>query len=119
MKLAPLSKEERITMMINDLAHLKGLGSDETLMIQLAIDEGLASSSAAAAMLRNMDEHRDEYTHTGFAALFRVLRGIGDKSQGSLIGRFLEDSDDWVAHYAQQVFGSVQSGLRCQYAAGF
>lgn len=112
MRLAPLSRAERIATMVSELAHKKALRSEEDYEMQLLIDEGLPAGAAIAAQLREMDKHRDQYTHAGFAALFRVLQGIGDASRAPLIEPYLHDADTWVSYYADQVLPDIKKGIK-------
>jgi hypothetical protein len=118
-RLARMPQEGRLPWMINELANKKKIGKNEGYLLQLAVDEGEAASQAAGSKLREMDANREQYTYTGFSALFDVIRGVGDKRQTSLIAHFLNDQDTWIAYYAQQVYPSVKKGLGKQYAVGY
>lgn len=97
-------------------------------MLQLAIDEGLPASRYAAAKLLEMDKHRQQYAktvegktyiHAGFASLFRLIAGVGDKAQLPVIEHFLHDTDGYIGYYAKQVHGQVAKGLRSSWAVGY
>ncbi len=118
-KLAVMPKAARVPWMINELAHKTILHKEDALLTQLAVDEGTSSSQQVAIKLTEMDAQRDQYTYTGFSALFDVLRGIGDSRQAPTVEHFLNDKDTWVAYYAQQVYPDVKRGLRRQYAIGY
>ena len=57
-RLAPLSHLQRIAWLINDLAQIKMYGMNAYYEVQLAIDEGIDASNAAAAKLKVMDVQR-------------------------------------------------------------
>lgn len=98
-RLAPLSQELRLSWLINDLAHKKTLGANDSYEMQLAADGGTDASHLAMSKLWEMDNRRDVYIHTGFAALFEVLDAIRDKDQGPIFVHFAHDRDPFVAHY--------------------
>lgn len=116
MRLAPLSPSERLRTMIQELAHKTALRAEDDYEIQLAINEGPIASRSAAAELRKMDMDRAGYNqvnnHAGFAALFRIIQGVGDKGQAPVIEHFLHDSDTWVVYYAQSVYDDVSNGVK-------
>lgn len=119
MRFASVPKAERARRMIDELARKQRVGTDERLLIQLAVDEGLAASQAAAVKLQEMNRQRDQYKHTGFSCLFRVLHGVGDRKQAELVEQFLNDQDSWVAHYANITHPHIKRGMRVQYASGY
>ncbi|MDQ2730902.1 MAG: hypothetical protein M3Y56_04520 [Armatimonadota bacterium] len=80
-QLASLPKGQRVAWLVQDLAHAKGQSETESFEIELAADEGLPVSRAAALQLQEMVKHRDQYTFNGFANLSVLMRCIGDKSQ--------------------------------------
>jgi hypothetical protein len=118
-KLAPLNKSERVAWLIDELSNKKSLGKNEYILRQLAIDEGLAASRAAASMLQQMSGHWEVYAHTGFAALFHVIDGVGDKEQAPVLEKFLTGAPPQVIACAQQAYPHIVKGQRTQYAAGF
>ena len=85
MRLAPLSDSERLETMINELAHKENLVPSDRYEIQLAADEGLAASQAAAVKLREMMMQTDQNPRTGFTALVRVISATGDQQQRPLV----------------------------------
>ena len=111
-RLAPLSHNERITILITELANKRVLRMEDDYELQLAINEGTSAIPAIAAKLNFMASHRDEYSNIGFAALFRVLGGIGLPSSASLIGSFLHDKDNSVAYYADQNYRDIGRGIK-------
>lgn len=115
MRLAPLSRQDRLRTLIQELSHKTVLKNEDDFEIQLAINEGLAASRAAAAELRKMDMHREQYDqvkhHTGFTALLRVIWGVGDQDQAALIEHFTTDTNASVAHSANIVYQDVKNGV--------
>jgi hypothetical protein len=119
MRLAPLSKPERISIMIQDMMHKKkwsALDNDET---QLLDDEGLDASHAAAAQLKLMEQHRANFIAEDYETLFGVLHNIGDKEQAPLIAHFKSDADPIVAEYADRVYGSIADGIKTRIVYGY
>ena len=123
MKYAAVPRALRAQQMVDDLAKSGGNGT----LLQLAIDEGLPASHAAAKKLMEMDKHREQYAHTlngetyvhpGFASLFRLIAGVGDKEQLPLIEHFMKDKDGYIVYYATQVRGQVMKGMRRIWASG-
>jgi len=123
MRFAPLSHQERIAALVQELSRKTVLKAGDLYEIQLAINEGLSGSQAAAAELRKMDTHREQYNqigyHSGFSALFDVISGVGDKDQAPLIEHFTHDKDSWVAHYASIAYNNVRSGIPRQPICGY
>jgi len=115
MRLAPLARQNRLHVLIQELSHKIVLKNEDDFEIQLAINEGPAASQAAAAELRKMDTHREQYDqvshHTGFTALLRVIWGVGDQDQVALVEHFTHDSDSSVAHSANIVYRDVKNGI--------
>ena len=121
MRLAPLSRQERIAAMIHDLTHQTSriwspLDNDET---QLLDDEGLDASHAAAAQLKLMDQHQADYKSTAFGAMFSVLNNIGDKEQAPLVAHFKSNSNPTVAEYADRLYDSIADGNQTRIVYGY
>lgn len=119
MRLAALSQSQRMNTMIEELAKTSIETSDEPYETQLLADEGFPATQAVAAKLHEIDKRRDEYSSHGFAALFNVLRGIGDQGQTGLISQFQHDTDGVVANYANQVYYDVRDGRRFVFKADY
>lgn len=102
-KLAGLSDEQRVEWLVTDLAHQKVVANDQNCEQQLTADEGLLASRAIGKQLREMDQHRDVYSRAGFAALFEVLRAIGDPEQAWVFPHFAKDANGFIALYAKEV----------------
>ncbi|MDQ2686277.1 MAG: hypothetical protein M3Y28_00245 [Armatimonadota bacterium] len=118
--LASLPTQERVNRIVEYLAHLRVLTSGEYYPMQLAINEGTFASRAAAAKLEEMRGKRDQYpSDIGFAALFRLIRGGGDKEQAPIVAQFLNDSDSGVAYYADQSLPYIQGGIPYTYRPGY
>lgn len=118
MRLAPLSHRKRIAWLINDLAQKTILKGPENFEVQLAIDEGIDASNAAAAKLKEMDGKRDKFSSCGFVVLFDVLDGVGDKAHIPLIKHFVADKDGIIANSAG-AHGGVAGGSRFQYVMAY
>jgi hypothetical protein len=118
-QLAPMNRDQRVSWLVNELANKRSLTGDDRCVLQLLIDEGAVASQAVASKLQNMAITPEKYSSIGFCALFRVLRGIGDKDQAPVIARFLKGFGPSIAYYADQVYSDVSRGLRSQYASGF
>lgn len=123
MKYAAIPKAQRAQRMVDDLAKIGVDGAS----LQLAIDEGLPASRYAARKLMEMDKNRNQYAiesggqtyyHAGFASLFRLIAGVGDKEQLPVIQHFLHDRNGYIACYATQVHGQVKLGMRKQWEPG-
>ena len=109
--LAPLTSQLRIASLIDLISSLKVLKWDDDSTLQLAIDEGLPASKAAVARLQLMAADPERYHYIGFAALFEVIRGAGDKDSAPVIEAFLPHPNRWVRHYAAQVLPDVKAGI--------
>lgn len=118
-RLAALTPQERIDLLVNELSAKRVLRGDDYHIIQLAIYEGLPAAQAVAVKLKEMDGQRDKYTYIGFAALFYVLHGISSKEQLPLIEKFSTDSNKWIAHYAQYAYRDMSKGVPGQEAIGY
>lgn len=129
-QIAPLSSRQRVDWLINELSNKRVLTGHDFYLEQLAADEGKAASRAAAAKLKEMDQHRERYAdmtgrndgqmyHTGFSALFDVVRSVGDTEQEAVIAHFLNDKEKWIAYYAHQVYGSVKAGIPWKWRIGY
>lgn len=118
-KLAGMSHKERIAWLVNDLAQKKiWKGADYLYEIQLAVDEGLDASNAAAAKLKEMDGQRTKYPANGFSGLLYILDGVGDKTQTPLVRHFVNDKDQSISNTAAGR-GGVSQGHGNQYMAGY
>ena len=121
MRLASLSKEERIATMIFDLTHKISpvwtpLDNDE---VQLLTDEGQPASRAAAAQLVVMEQNRQSYKSTAFGAMFSVIANVGDRDQAPLVKHFKADPDPIVAEYADRLYDSIAKGHESRVVHGY
>ena len=122
LKYAPLDGRHRVRQIIDDLAKPK----ENTPLLQLAIDEGLPASRAAADKLADIEANRENYAvviegrtyHPGVMSLFRLIAGVGDKDLAPLLEHFTHEHDD-IATYAYQELGEVRRGLRSQWGVGY
>jgi hypothetical protein len=55
-------------------------------------------------ILREIDEPM------GFAALFRILKGVGDQNQAPILEPFPSDANQWVRHFAKQSYPNFLRG---------
>lgn len=109
-RLAPLTKADRVKTMIDDLAHTQSVGPKQKYEMQLLDDEGVLASRAAAAQLQQMNSHRDQYPREGFEAIFSVLSGAGDATQAPLVERYTQDQDGYIAYFAKNAYPDVKAG---------
>lgn len=121
MRLAPLSRPERITAMIYDLTHRtrtvwSAVDNDE---VQLLDDEGLDASHAVADQLKTMEQHQGEYKPTAFGAMFSVLNNVGDKEQAPLVYHFKSNPDPVIAEYADRLYDLVAKGSQTLIVSGY
>ena len=112
MRLAPLAHGERIATLITELSNQKVLHAEDNYELQLAINEGASAIPAIEGKLKDMELNRSRYSYIGFAALFRVLGGIGNPNSAPLVKPFLHDNDKWVAYYSDQVYLNLQRGIK-------
>ncbi len=119
MRLAPLSRQQRITTMVEELSHKKKYALWDALEGQLLADEGSAASQAMAAKLRDIREHRSGYSAEGIGSMFGILGDIGDPAYAPLVESFREDSDPAVAEYAERTYGAIAKGIRVQAVYGY
>ncbi len=100
MKVAPMSHEERVKWLVDELSRKKSLRGEDNGMIQLAIDEGLPASHYAVTVLKAMSKHQKDYAPMGFHALFMVLSGVADKTDSAIIATFASNDDPGISHYS-------------------
>jgi len=112
MRLAPLTHGDRIATLITELANKKVLRAEDNYELQLAINESASAIPAIEGKLKDMALNRSQYSYIGFAALFRVLGGIGIPNSASLVRPFLQDNDKWVAYYSDQIYLNLQRGIK-------
>ena len=109
-RLAPLTKADRVKTMVDDLAHTQSIGPKQKYEMQLLDDEGILASRAAAAQLQQMDSHRNQYPREGFEAIFSVLSGAGDSTQAPLVEHYTQDQDGYIAYFASNAYPDVKAG---------
>ena len=90
MRLAPLSRPERLQTLIEELAHRQVLRGESYHDMQLAANEGEAAGQLITAKLEQMEANPEEYADVGFSALFRVLGGLGDARYEPVVRRFFQ-----------------------------
>ena len=122
-RLAPLTKSERLSTLIQELSHRTVGINERNYDLQLAINEGTSASNAAAAELKIMDNHRIQYNqvthHSGFVSMFYIIAGVGDQSQIPIIEHYLTDQDHWVRHYAEIADRSLSKGIKRETAPAY
>jgi hypothetical protein len=116
LRLAPLSMNQRIDTVINELAHRTVLRFDTDYDIQLAINEGLPASQAAAKKLSEMEKHPENYSHIGFKALRCVILGVGDKEQAALIKRL---NDEKISYCSPMEYADISQGVKRERAPAY
>ena len=112
MRLAPLTREQRIGTMINDLANKTVMRGEDNYEIQLLVDEGTAASEAAAAKLRQMDANKTSFSGAGFGLLINVIAGVGDMQQIPLLDHFEGDADGTTANCAYLAGMTLKQGSK-------
>ncbi len=90
MRLAPLSRPERLQTLVEELAHRQVLRGETRYDMQLAANEGEEAGRLIAAKLEQMEANREGYSGAGFTALFRVLGGLGDARYEPVVRRFFQ-----------------------------
>ena len=118
-RLAPLSRQQRITTMISEMSSKTKWKMLDNLEGQLLADEGPAASQAIASKLHEVMIHRSQYSAEGIGSMFGVLGDIGDPSYAPLVESFKEDADPAVAEYAERSYGAIAKGIRVQVVYGY
>lgn len=90
MRLAALPSSVRLNIMLQELSQKTVLTHWDDYEIQLASNEGLTASHAAARLLREMEAHPEQYQEPGFMALVWVMWGTGDQEQAPFVRHLLE-----------------------------
>jgi hypothetical protein len=119
MRLAPLSREQRLHTLIEELANKKTLRMDDYYERQLAINEGKAASRLAAQKLQEMGNHHEQYASGGFSCLFGIIEAVGDKEQAPVVESFLNVTYPAVSHYAHQSYRDIKNSVRSDYKHGY
>jgi len=113
MKIAALPPGMRLPSLIQGLSQKKMLGADEYFEMQLAADEGLPASRAAAAQLTRMEADRTQVTPDGCIALLQVIHAVGDKSQVPLFARLMAGAN------VEFMYPDVKNGEPQQIVPGY
>jgi hypothetical protein len=109
-RLAPLPRPERLRTLIEELSRTPVLRGETDHDIQLAANEGDAAGRLAAARLEQRAASPDEYPHTGFTAMFRVLRGLGDRRYEPLVRRFKDQP--LPLNCTSAIYYDIRDGIR-------
>lgn len=117
-RLAPLSHQNRVTTIIDELASDKVKPGEYRYELQLIGDENMKASRIIGNQLAIMDAHPEEYTSAGFANLFEASRGIGDKGQAALLKHFMDDEPE-RGHTAGAAYLDADKGIQRQFAIGY
>lgn len=98
MRLAPLSRKERIATLVKDLAADKNYDTDAEL--RLATDEGAAAGQEAVAQLGRMEQNRSSYTKANFHQLFVLISQTHPPEMKAVRTWYSADPDIKVAENA-------------------
>ena len=99
MRLAPISRDQRLAAILGDLVN--GKYSIRRIEINLAVEYGTAAGDAAAQELIYIDQHRDQYDSGPFEEMFEIIGRVDDKSERPLIEKFKNDTDSRIADRAK------------------
>ena len=111
MRLAPLTQQQRISTMIQEMMGKKVYTMLDDMEGQLLANVGAAASQAIADQLMMMEANRSNYTDGDFSAMFGVLSDIGDTDQAPLVEHFEHDPDDSLAEHAKGAYYNVSQGV--------
>lgn len=109
--LGPLTNQERVNWLIEKLSTAWVMDEDTYYAIQLAIDEGVPASHAAAIKLKEIASSRKQYGYGAISALMRVIAGVGDKEEMPVIASFLADDDKYVVQDARNAYDTLGKGI--------
>ncbi len=119
MRLAAVPHNERLRVIIDELANKKALTPNDYYEFQLAINEGKPASRLAAQKLLQMEAQHDQYASAGFNALFSIISGVGDQQQSAVLARFLHVTYLNVDYYAEQNYRDLIDGNRGEYIVNY
>jgi hypothetical protein len=108
--LAPYTQKVRLASLIAWLSQVKVLAGYEDYVMQLVVNEGTAGSGAAAEQLRVIQKDRQKYNSPQIGGLIRIIRGVGDTEQASLVEGFAKDKEMWVVHDAKIALPDISNG---------
>jgi hypothetical protein len=114
-RLAPMSKKQRIDWLIESIARKKVIRGEDYYEVRALADEGTEAVEPILAKLRTLKSNREGYTYTGISTLFEPLACIGDKRAIPVVQSFVGDSDKWLNHYARQQLERLEAGYRTPY----
>ncbi len=112
-RLAALPPQARLSYLIQDLSQKKALGMNDYFEMQLAADEGLPASRAAAAQLTKMEANKIQFTTEGFVALLQVIHGVGDRTQAPIFARLMAQAN------VEFMYPDVKNGIPEQIVPGY
>ena len=119
MRLAPLTREQRMITMVDDLAGKTILRGETNFEIQLLANEGAPASEAAATKIRQMLTSRANFSGAGFGALIYVIAGVGDSRQLPFMEELEQDKDITTANCASIASIMLQQGSKRFTAWGY
>jgi hypothetical protein len=118
-RLAPMSKTQRINWLIESIARKKAIRGEDYYEVRALADEGTEAVAPILTKLRILKSNREGYEYPGISTLFNVLACIGDQSAIPVVRSFVGDSDKWLDHYARQQLQRLEVGFRKPYMVDF
>jgi hypothetical protein len=118
-RLAPMSKKQRIDWLIESIARKKVMTGEDYYLVRALADEGTEAVEPILAKLRILKSNREGYSYPGIKTLFRVLDGISDKRAIPVVRSFLDDSEQWLRYYARQSLQDLERGYRTPYMVDY
>ncbi len=118
-RLAPMSKKERIDWLIESIARKKVIKGEDYYEVRALADERTEAIEPILAKLRSVKTNREGYAYPGISTLFNVLACIGDKRAIPVIRSFVGDKDDWLDYYARQQIQRLEIGFRTPYRVDY
>jgi hypothetical protein len=114
-RLAPMSKKQRIDWLIETIARKKVITGEDYYLVRALADEGTEAVEPILAKLRTLKSNREGCPSPGIKTLFRVLDGIGDTRAIPVVRSFLDGSDRRLRHYLRQSLQDLERGYRNPY----
>ena len=103
MRLAPLSRRDRIAAMVQDLSNAKTSNVD--MELRLASDEGPAAGQEAIAQLARMDQSRASYSRKNYLTLFTLISDTKPPEEDAVKQQYEADPD---AELSQDAFSYLR-----------
>ncbi len=132
-QLMPLTPQQRVAWIVEDLSQTYTYSHGETLLVQLAADEGKLASRAAAAKLHLMDQEREQYANqvmdskghlrrfypNYYYGLLDIIGAVGDSDQEPMLARNLNNPEPDIAGRVHRTYKRVKSGIPRVCASGY